>query len=492
MNSEPERTQPSESLYRHMFDSAPDVLIMINRKGDIQVANSRCRDVLGMAPGDLPGQPFRTLLASQNHSDFEVMLRGLCEGTEMPEVEVAAQEHNGSTVPMMLEIRSVEEEASGRFMVRLRDIRDIKMLEQEYRNLFDSIGDAVFIGEPVSGLMVQANRQACDLTGYHLGELLGKDYGAVHSETWEAIREEIDRSPDREVSGREMMLISKSGDRVPVETHLRMVPHDNDEVYIETVIDISERKALEKRMRELRAEWDSFIRHELRNPLTPILAFSQSLMEDQPELQRNPKVKQYLEAIWQGGKRIERLLDLTYEVQAYERGQILLDRIRCNIYDAIRGAIQDAALGVDVEEDEPAGRVKLIPHEGAGDKPELRLHYDPQKVQRAFTNMVKNALEHDPGDVTVRVTDDEDAVTVGVHNWGTPIPADRLQTIFEKFNTTKRDQKGTGLGTTIAKLFVQAHGGRVFATSSEEEGTTFFAVLPKSNPDEEAGGVVAG
>ena len=192
------------------------------------------------------------------------------------------------------------------------------------------------------------------------------------------------------------------------------------------------------------------------------------------------------EAIWHGGKRIERLLDLTYEVQAYERGQVLLDRIRCNVYDALQGAIQDAALGVDVEEEEPAKRIKLIPHEGAGEEPELRFPYDPQKVQRAFTNMIKNALEHDPGDVTVRVVDEGDEVSVNVQNWGSPIPADRLQTIFEKFNTTKRDRKGTGLGTTIAKIFVEAHGGRVTAVSSEEEGTTFSAILPKAEDEADA------
>jgi signal transduction histidine kinase len=68
---------------------------------------------------------------------------------------------------------------------------------------------------------------------------------------------------------------------------------------------------------------------------------------------------------------------------------------------------------------------------------------------------------------------------VAVTNGGTPIPPDRLETIFEKFNTTKRDRKGTGLGTTIARLFVEAHGGKILVRSSEAEGTTFTVVLPK-------------
>ncbi|MGA1197824.1 MAG: sensor histidine kinase, partial [Candidatus Latescibacterota bacterium] len=110
---------------------------------------------------------------------------------------------------------------------------------------------------------------------------------------------------------------------------------------------------------------------------------------------------------------------------------------------------------------------------------ELKFLHDPQKLQRAISNLVKNALEHDGGKVTIQFLDFEDAIEISVHNWGEPIPEDRVNTIFEKFNTTKRNKKGTGLGTTIARLFIEAHGGLVWATSSEAMGTTFTMRLPK-------------
>ena len=106
--------------------------------------------------------------------------------------------------------------------------------------------------------------------------------------------------------------------------------------------------------------------------------------------------------------------------------------------------------------------------------------HDPQKLQRAVSNLVKNALEHDTGKVTIRLQNMEDKIEISVHNWGDPIPEDRVNTIFEKFNTTKRSKKGTGLGTTIARLFVEAHKGQIWATSSEEAGTTFTIRLPKT------------
>ncbi len=286
------------------------------------------------------------------------------------------------------------------------------------------------------------------------------------------------------VSGRETSLRTKEGGEVSVEVHLRIVSRGEDWLYIESAIDISVRKALEARMRDLRNEWDAFIRHELRSPLTPILAFAQILMEDFPEVQRIPKVPQYLNSIWQGGKRLERLLDLTREVQQYEQGEIPLQCVQADLYRTLQDAIQDAALGVGEAEATGVDRVRLISHSEGGDLPELLLWHDSQKLQRALANLVKNALEHDPGEVTVRVVDRPEDVRVSVHNRGEPIPEEKLDTIFEKFNTTKRDRKGTGLGTTIAKLFVETHGGRVEAVSSASEGTTFTATLPKSGPPE--------
>jgi PAS domain S-box-containing protein len=465
----------TEEFYQHLFDSAPDVMLMIDRSGEIQVANSRCQDLLGYAYGDMQGTSVSELLAESGFAALEVMLTGVHDGTHMPEIELETKTREGKTLPMMLDVREIETEGPVHFLVRMRDLSEIKVLEQQYRDLFESIGDAVFIGDPESGQIFRANYQACQLTGYSQGELMGMGYDEVHSESWKQIREEIVNSGEKELSGREMSIRTGGGEVVPSEVHLRLVSRGDDEIYIETVIDITDRKALENRMKDLRAEWDSFIRHELRNPLTPIMAFSQILMEDFPEVRRIPKVLQYLEAIWQGGKRLERLLDLTWEVQAYEQGQVVLDPVVSDFYPTVRSAISDAASGVGEETFNE--RVKLnLPD--STESAVLEVFHDPQKIQRSLTNLIKNALEHDPGEVNVNVDTCDSNVRVSVQNFGEPIPPDRIDTIFEKFNTTKRDKKGTGLGTTIAKLFVEAHGGKLKVRSSVEEGTVFTISIP--------------
>lgn len=470
--------QHSEGLYQHLFDSAPDILLMIDGTGRIEVANSRCADLLQHAPEALAGRSVSDLLDPSSKREFDILLTGMADGTAMPEVEIVVLSADGLGHPVMMDVRSLED-ADGAFLVRLRDLREIKALEQEYRGLFESIADAVFIGDPETGQILQANRRACEITGYQLGELMGQDFDLVHSVSWDDVKATLDRGP---AAGVEMQLVSKDGGRVPVEMHMGLAPHGDDQVFVETLINISERKALEKHMQDLRNEWDSFMRHELRSPLTPIMAFSQLLLEDYEEVQANPKIVRYLDSIYQGGKRLERLLDLTREVQQYEQGEIPMQPMGGDIYRTIETSVMDAAMGVDAEKGETEARVRVI---RAGDDP-IDVRHDAQILQRAIANLIKNALEHDPGEVRLQVTDEGDRVCIHVTNGGDPIPPDRLDTIFEKFNTTKRDSKGTGLGTTIARLFVEAHDGNVSVTSSEEAGTTFSIVLPKAGPAEAA------
>lgn len=471
-----------DSLYRSLFDAVPDVILQIDKQGTIQVVNSRFADIFGLTPDS--DSRFQDLLPEVHRASFEVMLSGVSQGTSMPEVEIEVIGKGERVLPMMIDVRETTGENTA-FLLRLRDLREIKGLEQEYRNLFESIADAVFIGDPDSGEVFQVNRRACDLTGYGHGELVSGDYDFVHNVPWDVVRKEIQEAGGKALSGREMTLLGCDGREVPVETHIRIFERGEDRIFIESAIDISERKALEQRMQDLRNEWDAFIRHELRSPLTPILAFSQILMEDYAEVQTNERVMKYLDAIWQGGKRLERLLDLTREVSQYENGEIVLHRVDVDIVQTVKDAIQDAVLGVGEETGETQGRVQFVWQRQT--EPEtVQVDHDPQKMQRAISNLVKNALEHDAGDITVTFDEKKDGVEISVHNGGEHIPEERLRTIFEKFNTTKRSKKGTGLGTTIARLFVEAHQGRIWAESSEGDGTTFSIYLPKTAGQEVA------
>ena len=120
---------------------------------------------------------------------------------------------------------------------------------------------------------------------------------------------------------------------------------------VETFRDISH----EKELAQLRAEWESFIRHELKNPLNPILALSGELLRREPAPEER---RRYLELIHDGARNMTRLLDLTREVQLYEAGRLSLNLVEHDLAGTISRAAEQAS-----------GAVKARPGLWAGPKP---------------------------------------------------------------------------------------------------------------------------
>jgi signal transduction histidine kinase len=114
------------------------------------------------------------------------------------------------------------------------------------------------------------------------------------------------------------------------------------------------------------------------------------------------------------------------------------------------------------------------------DHPELPLvDLDPIRIREVLTNIISNAVRHSApgGTVTIRFERSTGAIAVAVADAGEGIAADALPHIFDRFYKGSSSQ-GSGLGLTIARNFVQAHGGEITATSRPGEGATITFTLP--------------
>ncbi len=110
---------------------------------------------------------------------------------------------------------------------------------------------------------------------------------------------------------------------------------------------------------------------------------------------------------------------------------------------------------------------------------DLNGQWDPNRLAQAISNLIRNAITHGEGPVSVHLLDCSDRVEVQVHNGGEPIPADRLPHIFQPFERGSNDSRGLGLGLYIVRAIASAHGATVDAASSRAEGTTFRLSLPR-------------
>lgn len=233
------------------------------------------------------------------------------------------------------------------------------------------------------------------------------------------------------------------------------------------MLQVALRKSLEDNAR-MRREHEAFLRHELKNRITPIMGYSDALQHTELD----DRQKRWLQTICESSQNMSELIDVLKDLQDIEAGTFTLSKTPLPLQDLIQNVVTDVEASLNdahIQVDLPE---TLVSVEGDGNL-----------LRGVFHNLIKNAVEHVAEDdedrvVTVSVTETPLLILVRIHNGGLPIPKDLLATFFEKFNTHEK-QNGTGLGTTYAFLVTHAHGGEIDVVSTEADGTTVTVTLPK-------------
>ncbi|MGA7873510.1 MAG: ATP-binding protein [Candidatus Binatus sp.] len=211
--------------------------------------------------------------------------------------------------------------------------------------------------------------------------------------------------------------------------------------------------------------------HELRTPLTSLALSAELLSRDMPE--SNPKNRELLQVILEECVRMRQLTDNLLnlargEVPAIAVQQKRLDLARLASEVTRRFAIQAREKHVELEE-----------HIG----PVPEIIGDPVKLSWVISNLLGNALRYTPagGIIKVSALGTEQATRLEVTDSGPGIPADMKDYIFERFVQYGSDgfEKGSaGLGLSIVKEIVEAHGGRIFVESANSHGARFIVEIP--------------
>ena len=234
----------------------------------------------------------------------------------------------------------------------------------------------------------------------------------------------------------------------------------------------------------LRAREDllAIVSHDLRNPLGVVLASTALLLKSNLPLDKQERARRQVEAIQRAGNRMNRLIRDLLDFASIQAGRLSVSKHP-----------QDVAAMVDevLEVTEPLATAKS--HRLVADvAPELAIRCDHDRVIQLFSNLVGNAVKFTPdgGTITVRAIRDDRAdngiVRFSVTDTGPGISADELPHVFDRYyQAQRRNRDGIGLGLSIARGIVEAHGGRIWAESEEGKGSTFsFTLAPRSHEDD--------
>jgi PAS domain S-box-containing protein len=376
---------------------------------------------------------------------------------------------------------------------RKRAEEALRESETRFRTFVDHAGDALFILDLEQRIIVDVNRAACESLGYTREELLATDPSAFHLDS---DREHMDSIVQQATAGEPVFdrhwHQQKDGSTFPVEVHTNLVSHGGRRFLLKVARDISDRVRAEEqreRLRELEAdlahidrvsmmgELAASIAHEVNQPLSGIVSNASAtlrfLAADAPDLE---EVREAVRDIARDGKRAGEVVARIRALTKRAAGP----RERLDLNETIREVL--ALVG-----DEARRNSVIVRGQFADDLAPVA--GDRVQLQQVVLNLVMNAI-----DAMRNVVDRErqlivttrnigtDLVQVTVEDSGKGLDPKTMDKIFDSFYTTKPG--GLGMGLSISRSILQAHGGRLWAVSNNGPGTVFHFTVPKYHEEE--------
>ena len=248
------------------------------------------------------------------------------------------------------------------------------------------------------------------------------------------------------------------------------------------MIVVSTRRA--QRLAEQQMEFVAGISHELRTPLAVIRAAAENLADD--VVQDPEKTRRYGELINREGRRLSNMVERVLLFAKMRAGNLQFERQPVDLIATIDDAIASNSAWLDersvtVKKELPKSLPKLVG--------------DPAALSSVIQNLVSNAIKYSRpgGTVTVQARESKTAsgtaVQVAIHDQGDGIPSKEIPHLFEPFfrgERARREQiQGSGLGLSLVKQVVEAHGGSIDVVSTPGSGSTFMVQLPVAEDSED-------
>ncbi len=239
----------------------------------------------------------------------------------------------------------------------------------------------------------------------------------------------------------------------------------------------------EKEIDQMKSDFISLVSHELRTPLTSIIGFVSFILDGKAGT-INDRQRNSLARVQRQSKRLAALINDLLDISRIESGRIQMDQASISLLEIVTQRIEE----IRPQADEKSIQLALTAPESVPN-----ILGDEARMGQVFTNLIGNAIKFTPnnGEVSVKVEADGNLLHVEVIDTGPGIPPEEHQKIFDKFyqlsDISTRQQGGSGLGLSISKSIVEAHGGKLWIDDGNQgKGSNFQFVLPLVREDDNA------
>lgn len=347
--------------------------------------------------------------------------------------------------------------------------RRLRKISESFKTLFNQVPDPIAIVDK-KGKILAVNDRVVEKTGFQREELVDKNFLRTKIATMKSkaimLKKLVKRMTGAKLKPYDIEGLTKDGKKLQFELNATKIGYEGKPADLVIFRDITERKRLE----ELKNQFMSAVTHELRTPLASIKAYLDIIASEEPgSISKN--VESSLVVVKRNADRLSSLTDDLLDIRRLESGKFQLNLKQMDFREVIDQCVQESR--------------PLIKDGFSIEVPEhsLMVEGDPIRLIQVVMNLLVNAIKYTPeGDkVNLNVEEKQDLILVQVKDTGIGIRKEDLDRVFQPFTNIEKPTyyKGAGLGLSLTKGLVEAHGGEIWAESAGEgKGATFTFTLP--------------
>ena len=498
-----------ELTFQFIVESAPNAMMLVNKEGQIVLVNLQAEKLFGFKREELIDQAVEIIIPPRyrhSHIGFRNMFSAMPLTRSMGHNrDLFALKKDGAEFPVEIGLNPLLLPDGLLTLVAIIDITERKLAEKKlensekrFRTFFENAPEGMVVLDLSLQRYIMFNTSAIKILRYSHEQLNQMEPGNLSPEFQPGgakSTDKINRYILNAISGEptvfEWVFLNSTGKNVLCEIRLVALPDMTKPQILGSFIDITERKEIEKKIRELNDHLEervtartqelievnkaleSFsysVSHDLRAPVRAIIGFATIIQQEYGEGMPVDQ-KELFAHIESNAKRMNIIIDDLLTLAKFGKGKLHITAVdMTRLFKCVWTNIKH-----------------LNQHHAVLELPELPLvEADMSLIEQVLTNLISNAVKYsskkDHPIVAVSFKDESDKITFYVKDNGAGFNMEHYNRLFAAFQRlhSMREFEGTGVGLVLVKRIIEKHGGKVGAHAKIGEGATFWFSLPKN------------
>jgi two-component system NtrC family sensor kinase len=476
--------QASERRFRLLVDNAADAFYLFDEDGQILDVNQHACTSLGYKRDELLKMQFLDLSGDYTPKAF-TKLQDLLRGGGILSIEDHHNRKDGVLFPV--EVRLCHTEQEGGLVIALaRDMSERKQSEEALQkalsdsqrakeqldNILSSTADGLVVTDHRKQI-THINHVAEEMLNISASDIINQPFIMIFNEP--ELRDQASEFLNELAQGGRQLdfKLNLSGTRLPRIVQARSSMLRSETGKLTGVVTLLRDVTRERELDQIKNEFISTAAHEMRTPMSVIMGYIE-MLTNSDEFGHFPAEKQqhFLLETYRKGEALSQIIDDLFDISRIEAGlPLALDKKDCdihalvqNVFDHFRKGSKKHTFTLDLRD-------------------RSNISIDRNKMSQVFENLISNAIKYSPdgGEISIKSMMKENVLQLVIEDQGSGMTPDQLERVFDKFyraDSSNTAVSGLGLGMSIVKSIIEAHGGSIKVASTLGQGTRVSLEIP--------------